>query len=601
MEMMIVLLIVSVVAAASAPMINKKLVGVASEKSPWVWSGTGQSIAYNLNGSDGRTATIGAVDYSATENKPRLFIQSPSANNPQIALRSSTEAPLRISWHDNTISMSTINKGKNNSNSVIIGKGISTEGNSSSGSIVAVGAGIDQLGAGATVLGYKAGAANYGTAVGNSAHSKEGGVALGSGSNTQTLSSIAIGKATVSNESGGSSSIAIGAGSFAKGSSSIALGSTASASNHYSIAIGSNKTTAYGQKSIAIGSDEASATAQYSIAIGPGAQVGKNGTGSMSIAMGYSAIAGNASEAKEAIAIGSFSTAGNYYRSYGAVAIGTSASAPYNNSVAIGYDAHGGGQNSVTIGPNAQTLNQDEVTIGYNTYNTGYNGIAIGRDAFCGYANSAAIGYNARTLGSNQMVLGNANTTVYIPGKLIVNDSVMLGLKGSSRVYLNASDGQGLGMARVGSDDNRLTSTEFRSNGRDTTYEDALKQLNTHSDRRLKNVGKAFSEGLEQIKKLEVFNYTFKKDPNKTPRVGVMAQDLQKIFPNAVVKGEDGFLRIRMEDMFYALINAVKELDAKIEALKNNEIKLLKDKVSALEKENDALEKRIEALEKKIK
>ena len=40
-----------------------------------------------------------------------------------------------------------------------------------------------------------------------------------------------------------------------------------------------------------------------------------------------------------------------------------------------------------------------------------------------------------------------------------------------------------------------------------------------------------------------------------------MAQDLEKIFPKAVFKGDDGFLRIRMEDMFYALVNAVKELD----------------------------------------
>ena len=40
-----------------------------------------------------------------------------------------------------------------------------------------------------------------------------------------------------------------------------------------------------------------------------------------------------------------------------------------------------------------------------------------------------------------------------------------------------------------------------------------------------------------------------------------MAQDLQKIFPDAVAKGDDGYLRIRLEDMFYAVINAVKELD----------------------------------------
>ena len=73
-----------------------------------------------------------------------------------------------------------------------------------------------------------------------------------------------------------------------------------------------------------------------------------------------------------------------------------------------------------------------------------------------------------------------------------------------------------------------------------------------------------------------------------------MAQDLQKVFPNAVTKGEDGFLRIRWEDMFYSLINAVKELDLRITA-ENTE---LKNRVTKLEKENKELEKRLSKLEK---
>ena len=51
-------------------------------------------------------------------------------------------------------------------------------------------------------------------------------------------------------------------------------------------------------------------------------------------------------------------------------------------------------------------------------------------------------------------------------------------------------------------------------------------------------------------------------------------------------KGVDGFLTIRMEDMFYAVINAIKELDSR---------------VTALEKENQELKARIERLEAKIK
>ena len=85
---------------------------------------------------------------------------------------------------------------------------------------------------------------------------------------------------------------------------------------------------------------------------------------------------------------------------------------------------------------------------------------------------------------------------------------------------------------------------------------------------------------------MRVFNYTFKNDERKTPRVGIIAQDLQKVFPDAVKKGVEGFLTIRMEDMFYAVINAIKELDIKYQAQ---------------EKRINELEKRIEQLEAKIK
>ena len=90
-----------------------------------------------------------------------------------------------------------------------------------------------------------------------------------------------------------------------------------------------------------------------------------------------------------------------------------------------------------------------------------------------------------------------------------------------------------------------------------------------------------------------MFNYTFKKDKNKTPHVGVIAQDLQKVFPDAVTKGEDGFLRIRLEDMFYALVNAVKELDAKVTKLIEQE--------NSKDKKIKELEPRIERLEKALK
>ena len=90
------------------------------------------------------------------------------------------------------------------------------------------------------------------------------------------------------------------------------------------------------------------------------------------------------------------------------------------------------------------------------------------------------------------------------------------------------------------------------------------------SDRRIKNIGDKFTAGVNELSKLDFFHYTFKTDEAKTPHVGVIAQDLQKVFPDAVTKGDDGFLRIRWEDMFYAAINAIKELNTKITEIADN-------------------------------
>ncbi|MBQ2612010.1 tail fiber domain-containing protein, partial [bacterium] len=96
-----------------------------------------------------------------------------------------------------------------------------------------------------------------------------------------------------------------------------------------------------------------------------------------------------------------------------------------------------------------------------------------------------------------------------------------------------------------------------------------------------------------KIQQLKVYNFTFKQDPKKMPHTGVIAQDLQKIFPNSVIKGEDGYLVIRWDEMFYAMINAVKELAAKIN--------IIDSRVTRLEKENAELRARLLALEKKLK
>ena len=128
---------------------------------------------------------------------------------------------------------------------------------------------------------------------------------------------------------------------------------------------------------------------------------------------------------------------------------------------------------------------------------------------------------------------------------------------------------------------------------------------NVRSDRRLKTDITENNDGLEKLLELRPFNYTFKSDLFGVPQVGVIAQDLQKIFPNAVTKGKDGYLAIRWDEMFYAMINAIKTLGAKIEKIASDISGLevstitIKDQHKTLKKEIAGLNARAARLERK--
>ena len=132
---------------------------------------------------------------------------------------------------------------------------------------------------------------------------------------------------------------------------------------------------------------------------------------------------------------------------------------------------------------------------------------------------------------------------------------------------------------------------------------DVATQLNQHiaetSDIRLKNVSGPSKAGLKEINALEVVNYTYKKDEKKEPHVGVIAQQLQKIFPNSVIKDDEGFLRIKKEEIFYAMVNSIKELFAKIQDL-TAKVTGLDKRITELEQQNKLLKEQNEAFEKRL-
>ena len=266
------------------------------------------------------------------------------------------------------------------------------------------------------------------------------------------------------------------------------------------------------------------------------------------------------------------------------------------------------------------------IAIGDGAVATGSASIAIGNYAEAKGNNNTAIGNFAckGVTGTNKTCIGANSGPVYEQQRRDTSvESIYIGSAGYFKRFDDRWEGDTNGILEINKSGDKaiailnadlvvrgdlITMPRKKSGGRDARYggmrtkyidnaiefDDDVKEWNIFdSDKRLKYVGKENLSGLDKIRQLRVFNYTYKKDKSKKPHVGVIAQDLQKIFPDAVIKGKNGFLKIRMEDMFYAVINAIKELDAKV-AAQDKRIQELENIV----KQQDA---RLKLLETKLK
>ncbi len=680
MEMMVVLTIVAIVAAASAPMVNRKMVrSAAGAGSPWEWVNgiPGNPIFYNHERNNNQTASIGS-EVAPNNEHPRLYIDSTDDTVPHIMFgrNNDNNSLMRLfaGGANSNIWLSNSNMPNGLRRSVVIGD---ANGAGAHTSAISIGENADIRGDMAIAIGGQSNAEGNCVALGRQADSRaQNSVSIGRESATVANNSVAIGYQP---QSTAINAISIGSQPQSLAVNSISIGSQASSTAANGIAIGSpvgnnnaNRTLANAADTIAIGTN-ARALRQNSIAIGRGAVVSpNNAAGSSSIAIGNGARTNHddtivigrdtTSAGSGAIALGFNTSAAT-----NAIAIGTSRAsgvvtqASAANSIAIGQNAgaNANASNGIAIGQGATVSAANAVAIGRGSSSTADNTIVIGIDAISNPSNTSSTQSITKTI-----VLGDANTRVIIPGTVsfqniavrgsaFINDDIYVG----KRAYLGlnmrtkgskCAVGKGdtsLIMASVPKDDNEnnwvkdghsknghsvwqfygLTRIEEKEGSKlknpsmvalignkvddtpkfgknllrenksiDTVVNDAIKLLNAQvSDRRLKNVGKEFAAGLAELKKLDLYHFTYKEDEYKTPHVGVMAQDLQKIFPDAVRKGEDGFLRIRMEDMFYAVINAVKELDSRLSVLEQKQ-----KKIDELEKRVEKLEKRLEALEK---
>jgi hypothetical protein len=90
------------------------------------------------------------------------------------------------------------------------------------------------------------------------------------------------------------------------------------------------------------------------------------------------------------------------------------------------------------------------------------------------------------------------------------------------------------------------------------------------SDRRLKNNISPIADALNKVNKISGNTFEWNENSGKTGNdVGVIAQEIAEVIPEAVVERDNGYLAVRYELITPLLIEAVKELTSKVENLEH--------------------------------
>jgi len=359
------------------------------------------------------------------------------------------------------------------------------------------------------------------------------------------------------------------------------------------IAIGSSAGKNYqGNESVAIGHN-AGQTNQYSNSVAIGYNAGQTGQRANSVSIGYNA--GQTGQRANAVAIGH--NAGQTDQAENSIAIGQGAE---NTALENNADQGGG----IAIGGNSKSY-YTSVAIGQNataTTNGGGGSIALGANAYATYPQSIVLNGSGAAVTSSaagffvgpvrNLTAPNGPSIPLTYGSNIANEIAQ-----SNWICVNKIDSTGGGL-RLSSENGGLLSLRSYNGG---AFEEPFLALynlgspaygSSHvpdlfqvahtgsvlnktgvygqmaSDATLKENIVLAREYLDDVCKLQVKKYNFIDDPDKTPLLGFIAQDVEPIFPGMVPKNKTtGKYQLKTSILTPMLVSCVQTLNNKVTSL----------------------------------
>ena len=405
--------------------------------------------------------------------------------------------------------------------------------------------------------------------------------------NTTGVNNTAVGQAALDANTTGINNVAIGwesLGANTDTSYNTAIGwrclEDNIASDNTAIGAGALRNNTTGHSNVAVGKDALTTiTAKhYNTAVGFEALKSEATSGSNTAVGGLAMMTSDG--ASNCTSVGKQS---GYLHTTGDYCTYVGANCAYNNTTggentAIGYVAlysNTTGQENTIMGSKANyggTTASGNTVMGYRAMYTGttaYSNTVIGSDA--GYSmteghRNTFIGINAgygTTTGDRNICIGsNAQTSSGTDYRSIMISTYEGTGKGNGTFHISAGTGSGNG---------------YQGNNSSAWA--------TTSDRRIKKNIVDNTDGLDKIKQIQVKNFEYRTKDEITDwsgsdvdsvtiekegtQLGVIAQEIQEIFPDVVTERDNGCLSVDSDNITWYLVNAVKQQQTIIDDLKS--------------------------------
>ena len=256
-------------------------------------------------------------------------------------------------------------------------------------------------------------------------------------------------------------------------------------------------------------------------------------------------------------------------------AMGNGTTASGDNSTAMGYYTTSSGYASTAMGNLTTASEPSSTAMGLSTEASGFASTAMGQGTTAMGQGTTAMGYFTTASGFASTAMGNL-TTASDFGSLVIGQYNLLGSTVTNSDTMFNTENTAFVIGNGADAGNRSDALTVLFDGTTTIAGD----LSINSDARLKANIISLGSTLAKVLQIDGKSYTMKKDDNKKQKIGVLAQDIEKVFPE-LVSESNGIKSVNYQGLVPVLINALKEQDTKMNK-QQAEIDELKEMVQAL-------------------